>query len=146
MFMVSQVPHLSSTSLLVSLFYFSFSDTNHICQHIFQHPLLLLATSNFSLLISSSSIFHHVQLPVYYDITGSLLFSTPYSLTYILFLSTLTLLLSSIITSQCLNSCFFYFFHNLYYLFIFFSCLFLMSLVLSLLLLLFLTLISFINF
>ena len=67
MFIVFLVPYLLSTSLLVSLFYFSFPDIDHIYPHIFQHFLLLLATSNFSSLTLSFSICLNVQLLVHYS-------------------------------------------------------------------------------
>ena len=85
-FIVSLVPYLLSTFLLVSLFYFSFTDTYHIYLHIFLHLLSLLATSNFLSLTLSFYIVFHILLLVYHSVTILFPLLTPYSLVYTLFL------------------------------------------------------------
>ena len=75
-----------STSPLVSLFCFLFSNTNYISLYIFLHPSSLLATSNFLLPILLSYIFLHVLLPVCCDVTTSLLFLDLDFLAYKIFL------------------------------------------------------------
>jgi len=66
-FIVFPVFYLPSTSLLVPLFYFLFSDIDHIYLHIFQYLLLLLATSNFLSPTLLFSIFLHIQVLAYYS-------------------------------------------------------------------------------
>ena len=78
--MVSLVFHSTSAFLLMSLFYFLFSDTYHTCPHIFPHLLSLQATSNSLLPIMLSSTSFYVLLLVHHDATGLFLVSTPHSL------------------------------------------------------------------
>ena len=98
MFTVFLGLHSTSTFLLVPLSDSSFSDIYHNCLHIFLYILSLLAISNSSLLILSSSIFLHVLPPVHYNIIWLSLLSVPYSLVYIFFL----LLIPSVI---CKSTC-----------------------------------------
>ena len=95
--MASLVLYSPSTSLLVPLFYSSSSDTSCIHSHTFLYLLLSLATNSSSLLTLLFSIFLHVQLLVYHDVTGLSLLLASHLLVYISFLPlTLTLLLSVI--------------------------------------------------
>jgi len=67
-FTVFLVPHSNLTSLLVPLFYFSFSSIYYILLHISSHLLLPSATNSFLLPILLSFIYLHVLLPVCYDV------------------------------------------------------------------------------
>jgi len=67
-FTVFLVPHSNLTSLLVPLFYFSFSSIYYILLHISSHLLLPPATNSFLLPIPLSFIYLHVLLPVCYDV------------------------------------------------------------------------------
>ena len=97
-FMVFLKPCLTSTSLLVFLFYSSFSDIYHILLHIFPHLLLLLATNNSLLLIPLFFTFLYDLLPLYHDAIGLSLLSMLHSLAHIHFLlSTPSLILFAIL-------------------------------------------------
>ena len=97
MSMVFLVSYSTSTFLLVSLFYSSFSNIYHNHPNIFLSLLLLPVTSSFLLLILLSSIFFHIQLPTHYNTTRLSLLLTLCSLAYTsFFLLILSLLLSTI--------------------------------------------------
>ena len=89
------VPYSTSTSLLVPLFYFLFSNTYHNHPHIFLYLLLLLATHSFLSPTLSFSTFLYVLPPVYYNTTGLFLLSIPHSPKYTPFLLSIPSLLLS---------------------------------------------------
>ena len=73
---VFTVSYLTSTSLLVFPFYFSFSDTYPIFLYTVLHLLSLLATNNFILPTLSFSTFLYVLLLVHYDTFAFFISST----------------------------------------------------------------------
>ena len=84
--MFSLVSCSTLTSLLISLFNSSSSDTYCIHLHIFLHLLLHLAISNSLSPTLLFSFFFHILLLAHHSITKLSLLSTFYLLVYILFL------------------------------------------------------------
>jgi len=111
--MVFPKSHLTSTSLLVSLFYSLSFNTYHNLLHIFPHLLLSLATSNFLSLTLLSSTSLHVLLLIHHGATGLFLLSILYPLAHTLFSPSIpNSLYLLLLSSQYFYS---YFLHLLYY-------------------------------